>query len=150
MPTKLWIFVNNIALSAIMSVLLSICLTVGQGISITPMGFLMTFAWAFGTSVVVAYLVPLARIGAWFAKNMSAEPGSGIFYLFECLLQVTFFLVIVDLVMTFALTGFGDIGGFTWFDRWWMLNMQFWAIALVCYFVARPLSAALASKASKD
>ena len=146
MPSKKWIFFNNVFLAFIMSVILSICLTVGQGQHLSLMGFAYTFAVAFVTSIVVAFLVPLPRGGAWFARRMGAEPDTCVFYLVDSAMQVTGFLVIVNLVMTIALSGVGDIGGMSAFDRWWMMNMQFWQLAYLAFLVTRPVSAALAGR----
>ena len=148
MPSMKWIIVNNLFLCFIMSCLLSICLTVGQGVHLSLEGFAFTFAVAFIASLVIAFAVPLPKMGAWFTRQMGSDPEnrSGLYYLVESAIQVTFFLTLVNLVMTIALSGIGDINGLSWFDRWWIMNMQFWAVALVAFLIARPVSAALASK----
>lgn len=146
MPSKKWVCFNNVFLSAIMSTILSVCLTVGQGQHLSLAGFGYTFAVAFVASLVVAFLVPLPRMGAWYARKMGAQEDTGVFYLIDSAMQVTGFLVILNLVMTIALTGSGYIQGLSFFDRWWILVIQFWAVAYLAFLITRPVAAALAAK----
>ena len=149
MPSIKWIILNTFVLAFCMAVLLSICLTVGQGVHLSLEGFAFTFAVAFGASLVIAFIVPLPKIGVWYARQMGATPqnNNGVFFLIDSAIQVTGFLVLVNAIMTIALTGLGDIGGLSWFDRWWIMNMQFWAVALIAFLVVRPFAASIASKA---
>ena len=148
MPTRKWIVINNLVLSFLMSIFLSICFTVGQGFHLSLSGFFYTFAFAFGTSILVAFTVPLPRAGVWFAKKMGAEPGTGVFYLLDSAVQVVFFLIMVNLVMTLALTGFGFIEELSFFDRWWIMNINFYAIAYLTFLLVRVASAGIAGRFS--
>lgn len=149
MPSTKWIVCCNIFLALIMSIILSVCFTVGQGHPITletldALGF--TFVIAFVVSLVVAFGAQLPRIGHWYVKQVNGQPHTTISWVFESTIQVVFFLVIVNLCMTFAMTGVGELGGFSWFDRWWQMNMQFFPVALIAFFVTRPIAEGLANK----
>jgi len=146
MPSKKWVAWCNIFLSLFMAILLSICLTVGQQIHLSFAGFAYTFAFAFVTSLIVAFFAHLPRIGAWYARMGGGQPNALGSFMFDSAIQVSYFLVIVNLVMVIALTGIGFLGAFSFFDRWWMMNIQFWPVAYVAYLVALPLSMGLASK----
>lgn len=148
MPSKPWIAVCNIALSFIMSVILAICFTVGMGQSVTLQGFAFTFLASFLSALVVSFVVPLPRIGSWYASKMGFERGSGAGYIAESVIEVTLFLVIMNIPMVAAMTGFGELGGMTFFDRWWSMNMNFWPVAFIAFMVSRTLSEAIATKAT--
>jgi hypothetical protein len=150
MPSRKWIAIVNITLSLLMSVFLSVLFTVGQGFHRTLAGFGYTFAFAFGTSLFVAFLIPLPRAGNWFAKRMGAEPGTGMFYILDSAVQVVFFLIMVNLVMTLALSGYGFIDGLSFFDRWWIMNINFFAIAYVTFLLVRTVAVALADRLTKS
>ncbi|MGV8083976.1 MAG: hypothetical protein AB2L09_10150 [Coriobacteriia bacterium] len=169
MPSKKWIFFVNFWLSLIMCAILSVCLTIGQGDPAHPLapgshlslsGFAVTFCVAFISSMIVATFVPLVRIGAWMTRRMNGEPGTHLWWLIDSAIQVTFFLVFVDLLVTLGLTGINvgfaglslaavnPVTGLNWFDLWWVLNMKFWPVAYVAFLVARPSAEALATKSA--
>lgn len=146
MPSKSWIAACNVALSFIMSVILAICFTVGMGQSVTPEGFAFTFCASFVSALIVSFVVPLPRIGGWYAAKMGFEHGSGMAYLVENVIEVTLFLVIMNIPMVAAMTGFGELGGMTFFDRWWSMNMNFWPVAFIAFMISRTLAEAIATK----
>lgn len=148
MPSKPWIAVCNITLSFVMSVILAICFTVGMGQSVTLQGFAFTFCASFVSALVVSFVVPLPRIGSWYASKMNFERGSGTGYIVESVIEVTLFLVIMNIPMVAAMTGFDELGGMTFFDRWWSMNMNFWPVAFIAFLISRPLSEAIATKAT--
>ncbi len=147
MPTYKWVATVNLFLCVIMAFLLSIFLTVGQGQHLSLEGWTFTLAVAFVASLVIAFIVPLPKMGAWFATQICGkDQGGGVFYLVDSAMQVAGFLVCVNLIMTIALSGTGDINGMSFIDRWWIMNLNFWAVAYICFLVARPISTALATK----
>lgn len=143
-----WAALTNVFLSIFMAGILSILFTIGQGNHISLEGYLVTFVWALVGSLIVAFLEPLPRMGGWWARQMGADPmnKSGVFFVLDSIIEVAFFLVSVNLILTFALTGFETLGEMTWFDRWWGMNHQFYFTALVCYIVFCPLASAIATK----
>lgn len=144
-----WASLTNIFLSLFMAALLSVLFTIGQGNHISIDGYLFTFAWALAGSLVVAFVVPLPRMGGWWARQMGADAmndKSGMPFFLDSMIQVAFFLVCVNAILTSALSGFGTIDGMSWFDRWWGMNLQFYAVAFVAYLVCCPLASAIASK----
>lgn len=166
MPSKKWIVWTNSWLSLIMCVILSICLTIGQsnpnyplgpGSHLSLVGFGITFCIAFISSMIVATFVPLPRMGAWFMRKMDGERGTQLWWLVDSAIQVTFFLVCVDFLVTIGLTtvfagvaalsplAINPVTGLNWIDLWWVLNMKFWPVAYIAFLVARPCAETLAT-----
>jgi hypothetical protein len=128
---------------------------IGQGHPVTIENFAFGFAISMVAALILAFFAQLPRIGAWFAHQIGGKPGTAISYLYESVVEVTIFLIGLDLVMTIAMTGIETIGGLSWFDRWWLMNIQFWGIAFVAFLAARPAAEGLATritsgKAKKD